>query len=159
MPELRILKLGKKHYPALVDIWAEAVRATHYFLSGPDFDYFYSRIATEYLPAVELYGAFPALGPQADTCLGFMGLGEKTGNTLLHVEMLFVSPAWHGRGIGKRLLQHAKNMAAIVKVDVNEQNTGAVEFYLKQGFEIMARSPHNPGGKPYPLLHLCYSAQ
>jgi len=39
-------------------------------------------------------------------------------------------------------------------LDVNEQNTQALGFYLHQGFEIVGRSPKDGLGQPYPLLHM-----
>ncbi len=40
------------------------------------------------------------------------------------------------------------------EVDVNEQNTQALDFYLRRGFHVVGRSPLDGQGRPYPLLHL-----
>lgn len=156
MQHLEIKELGPEYYPELVDIWAAAVRATHHFLSADYFGHIHARLASDYFPVVRLYGAFCAAGPSAPECLGFMGLGREGANTAVSVEMLFINPAWHRRGIGRALLDHAKSLGSPVILDVNEQNGGAVAFYLKQGFEITGRSPLDASGKPYPLLHLCF---
>ena len=50
------------------------------------------------------------------------------------IEMLFVAPPAFGRGIGTKLLRHAVETLGACEVDVNEQNAGAVEFYLRRGF-------------------------
>lgn len=152
MGKIEIKKLGEEYYAALVEIWAEAVRATHHFLSEEDFNYFHARIGAEYLPSVRLYGAFQT----GSECLGFMGLREDDKKSELHVEMLFIRPGWHRHGLGRALLDFAKARAKSIFLDVNEQNTGAVDFYLNQGFEIIGRSALDPGGKPYPLLHLFF---
>lgn len=154
MPEIVIRPLGAEYHGRLAEIWAEAVRATHHFLSEEHFNYFHARIASNYLPAVALYGAFAA--GSARICLGFMGLARENDGAPLRVEMLFVHPAAHRRGIGRALLRHAKGMGGPLVLDVNEQNPGAVDFYLSQGFEIIGRSALDSGGKPYPLLHLHY---
>lgn len=160
MPEIKVRKLGPEHYARLVEIWAAAVRATHDFLSEEDFNYFHARIAAEYLPNVELYGAFTGAAPEGpESCLGFMGLARPepgAENSPISVEMLFVDPQAHRRGIGRTLLNHAKGMSGKLLLDVNEQNGGATDFYLHEGFVITGRSPLDPGGKPYPLLHMCF---
>jgi putative acetyltransferase len=40
------------------------------------------------------------------------------------------------------------------KVDVNEQNIKAVNFYKKSGFEIIERSEKDDQGRNYPLLRM-----
>ena len=56
--------------------------------------------------------------------------------------------------IGGRLLSYAVTQLDATLVDVNEQNTQAVGFYLHQGFEVIARSALDSTNKPYPLLHM-----
>lgn len=154
---VEIRPVGEEYYALLVEIWARAVRATHHFLSEADFDYFHRRIATEYLQNLTLYGAFPAEPATGAECLGFMGLAGGGEGGPLHVEMLFVDPARHRSGVGRALLNQAKALSREVLLDVNEQNGEALAFYLTQGFEVTGRSALDPGGKPYPLLHLRYA--
>ena len=40
------------------------------------------------------------------------------------------------------------------QMDVNEQNTKAVEFYRKFGFETYERTEKDDEGKGYPLLRM-----
>ena len=156
MPQIDVRPLGGEYYPRLVEIWAAAVRATHHFLEEEDFKYFHARIASDYLPNVTLYGAFAAGGAQSRAgCLGFIGLAREAESAPLHVEMLFVDPPAHRRGVGRALLNLAKGLSGEVLVDVNEQNQGAVNFYLREGFEVIGHSPLDPSGKAYPLLHMC----
>ncbi|WP_313419020.1 hypothetical protein [Sphingobacterium multivorum] len=42
----------------------------------------------------------------------------------------------------------------VYKVDVNEQNQQAVDFYLKKGYQLIGRSTVDGMGKSYPILHL-----
>jgi putative acetyltransferase len=53
------------------------------------------------------------------------------------IEMPFVDPPFHGRGIGRRLVGHAVGAWSSTAVDVNEQNKDAVGFYLRLGFEVV----------------------
>lgn len=80
--------------------------------------------------------------------LGFLGLSAD------NIEMLFIRPDVRGKGIGKKFLQFAIHEKRIKKVDVNEQNPQAVGFYIHNGFEVTARSPLDPQGKPFPILSM-----
>jgi putative acetyltransferase len=81
--------------------------------------------------------------------LGFVSLNARK------VEALFVDPVFMGQGAGSRLLQHARQLkGSPLTLDVNEQNPGALAFYLKQGFTVTGRSPVDGMGLPFPLLHL-----
>lgn len=40
------------------------------------------------------------------------------------------------------------------RVDASEQPSDAVPFYLSRGFQIVGRSPVDPQGRNYPLVHL-----
>jgi len=70
--------------------------------------------------------------------------------------MLFISPDAQGHGIGSALCQYAIEYLGATKVDVNEQNPRAREFYEKMGFSFVNRSELDGQGKPYPILHLKY---
>lgn len=128
----------------LVDIWLAAVRATHHFLTEDDIQFFLPQLRDLHIPALEVHVAEGEDGQ----LLGFAGLDGA------NLEMLFIDPIHHGRGIGKRLVDHAVALKGRLKVDVNEQNPGALAFYLKCGFTQIGRSELDGSGKPFPLLHL-----
>lgn len=67
--------------------------------------------------------------------------------------MLFVKDAVRGTGIGSALLADAL-AHGVTKVDVNEQNPGALGFYLSKGFVQVGRDELDGDGRPYPTLHL-----
>lgn len=71
--------------------------------------------------------------------------------------MLFVNAESRGKGFGKFAVDYIINILKIYKVDVNKQNTEAVDFYLKQGYQRIGYSETDGMGKPYPLLYLEYS--
>ena len=139
-----VSKIAPSEYPAIVTLWEASVRATHDFLQEEDILFFRPLILNEYLKAVDLN----CVRDDKGLILGFSGVAE--GN----LEMLFVHPDTSGKGVGKTLLIHAIKNQLITKVDVNEQNPKALEFYLKNGFKIISRSELDGAGKPYPILHL-----
>jgi putative acetyltransferase len=127
----------------IIELWELSVRVTHYFLVEKDIDY-YKKIINKYLDNINLYAVRDNIGK----ILGFMGTSKNT------IEMLFVHPKEIGKGIGKLLINYAVNELKIKKVDVNEQNEQAIEFYKKMGFCVMNRSALDNEGLPYPLLHM-----
>ena len=139
-----IREAKKEDSARLVDIWRDAVVATHDFLSSDDVSFYYGQLRDIYLPALEVWVAEEPAGRMA----GFIGLSENK------VEMLFVDPAQHGKGIGRALLGHAETLKGTLLVDVNEQNPAAHAFYLKYGFEEVGYSALDGSGRPFPLIHM-----
>ncbi|WP_277425213.1 GNAT family N-acetyltransferase [Leucobacter chromiireducens] len=134
---------GAVEYPALQEIWRSAVRATHDFLDPADFARIDALLPAAYFPAVTLVVAELDGAP-----VGFAGVADGS------LEMLFVADPVRGRGIGGALLDHAVAQLGVTAVDVNEQNPGALGFYLSRGFARVGRSEHDGDGRPYPILHL-----
>lgn len=133
----------KKDYSVLVDIWESAVKATHDFLSDDDFE-FYKKHIYIYFEHVSLF----VYRNENGEAKGFLGISEDS------IEMLFVDNKSRGTGIGKLLLDYAVNRLNAQKVDVNEQNTQALEFYYHFGFKEVGRDEYDGEGKGYPILHL-----
>ena len=103
-----------------------------------------SLILAHYFDAVDLRVA----KCDSDNIIGFIGVAEE------NIEMLFVAPEFFNQGIGSHILQYAIENQQAKKVDVNEQNPAAVGFYQHLGFRIVARSPLDGQGQPFPLLHM-----
>jgi putative acetyltransferase len=143
-PQAGISPIHAADFPRVLEVWEASVRATHHFLTEADIQFF-KPLVRDGLPHV------PQLACVRDDegqVAGFIGMeGDK-------VEMLFVHPAWRGQGIGRRLLAYAVGMCGATMVDVNEQNTQALGFYLQMGFEVVGRSALDSTGKPFPLLHM-----
>ena len=144
MSDLHITPVSTEEYPRLLDIWEAAVRATHHFLREEDIAEFRPIVIEQAFPAVKLACA----RTDAGDIIGFVGTADGK------VEMIFIDPVHHGRGIGRSLMAHAIEHERATDVDVNEQNPDALAFYQRLGFEIVSRSPVDSLGKPFPLLHL-----
>ena len=131
----------------LLRIWEDSVRATHHFLSDAEI----SEIK-KYVPEA-LSGVEHLIVAENDSgnIAGFMG----TKSTRL--EMLFLSPAERGRGIGKRLVEYGILNYGIDEVTVNEQNPQAVCFYEHMGFKTYKRHDLDEQGNPYPLLYMKFT--
>lgn len=70
------------------------------------------------------------------------------------IDALFVDPDWFGKGVGRALLEQALTRAATIRLDVNEANTQARDFYRRMGFVEIGRSEKDGAGMPYPLIHM-----
>ncbi len=78
----------------------------------------------------------------------YMGLSDDM------IEMLFVLPSEQGKGYGSALLNFAFEEKHIRKIDVNEQNTKAYQFYINRDYHTVVRDEVDADGKPYPIIHL-----
>lgn len=139
-----LIPAGPLDYPALISLWEASVRATHHFLKEEDILFFRPLILNTYFDAVNLLCKKDEKG----IITGFLGTSND------NIEMLFIDPAFRGKGIGKELLSHAINRLGIRKVDVNEQNEQAIGFYKRFGFEVTGRTETDSLGKPYPILNM-----
>lgn len=143
MDAFAALPAGPADHDELLAVWEASVRATHGFLAEADIRALAPLVRDEYFGQVELF-CVRAEGE----ILAFMGVA---GNRL---EMLFVRPDRFRQGLGALLLRHAVRKLGVREVDVNEQNPGALAFYLRQGFRVAARSELDGQGRPFPLLTL-----
>ena len=135
-------------FPRALEIWRAAVDATHGFLTPEDRAAIDIMVERDHLPNVDLWVATDADG----AVQGFLGMGED------EIDSLFVDPAMHGRGYGSALVDHALSLVPGAKVDASEQALQAVAFYERRGFERTGRSPTDPMGRPYPLIHFRHPA-
>lgn len=142
--DMDIRKAREGDYPALICIWEQSVRATHHFLSEQDIGTLLPIVRDQALSNLEVW----VLCDEAVEPIGFMGLDNN------RLEALFISPASFRRGYGKIMLEHARKLKGPLQVDVNEQNPGAMAFYLSNGFKLAGRSATDSLGLPFPLLHL-----
>lgn len=129
-----------------VQIWRDAVDATHDFLTPEDRAAIEAEVRS-FLPAAPLWLAVDA----DDRAIGFMLLDGSS------MEALFIDPAHRGAGVGRALVAHALERHPVLTTDVNEQNEQAVGFYERMGFTPTGRSDRDGQGRAYPLIHLRFA--
>lgn len=61
---------------------------------------------------------------------GFIGLNNE------YVEGVFVSEGMQSHGIGKALLNYAKDKRSKLLLNVYQKNTRAISFYQREGFDV-----------------------
>lgn len=147
-PAVRIRAGTPADVPRALEIWRDAVDATHGFLTAADRVEIDRLVAEDFLPHVEMWLAVD----DADWPLGFLVMDGEM------IDALFVDPAHHGQGVGTRLVEHALTLAPKALVDASEQAANACAFYEARGFVRIGRSASDPQGRPYPLIHYRYAA-
>jgi putative acetyltransferase len=140
---ITIRRMRPGEHVRAVQIWADAVDATHGFLTRED-RVVIGREVAEFLPGAPLWLAVDG----DDRAIGFLLMNDS------HMEALFIDPLHHGRGVGRALVDHATTLYAAITTDVNEQNGRAVGFYRRLGFVPTGRSDRDGQRRPYPLIHL-----
>lgn len=130
-------------FSKIISLWERSVEATHHFLAKEDLE-FYKSLVPRFFPQVNAMYIFEEEG----IIKGFLGVSEE------EIDMLFVDSKYFGQGIGKQLLMYAIEELKLSKIDVNEQNMNAYEFYQHFGFRLVGRTETDGFGKPYPILHL-----
>lgn len=111
------------------DVWLSSWRATFDFEPGhPDEDV-RSWLATELVPVTE---AWVAVDP-SERLVAMMALSGTM------VEQLYIAPDWIGRGLGRRLIELAKERRpAGLDLHCFAVNGRARRFYERHGFEAVA---------------------
>lgn len=140
---ITIVKYVDQDREQILNIWEKSVLATHDFLNPDDFEEIKQLVQTFNFNDFEVFCL-----KQNDKVAGFIGLVERK------IEMLFLSPEYIGKGLGRKLTDFALTVLQANKVDVNEQNINAVNFYKKIGFITYERTEKDDQGKEYPLLRM-----
>ncbi|WP_323054059.1 glutamine-hydrolyzing GMP synthase [Helicobacter sp. MIT 21-1697] len=132
---------------ALLDLWEDSVRASHYFLN----DKHIAEIRLEVKSTLQSSQNIITAKDKEDF-LGFIGVEKDC------IEMLFVAPKAFKKGVGKALIKEAMNRYLKdykrIQVNCNEQNTQGLSFYQYLGFEKRGRSAKDSKGRAFPIVHL-----
>ena len=119
-----IRELQRDDINKVADIWLDTNIKAHHFIPA---QYWKSNFESvkEALSYAEVYVY------EHDTEIqGFIGLNNE------YVEGIFVSGEMQSKGVGKILLNYAKEKKHKLLLNVYQKNTGAISFYQREGFEI-----------------------
>lgn len=121
----------------LLDVWYRASLIAHSFL-GEEFLASERRdVAGHWLPMAETM-VYEADG----RVVGFLALiGNEVG-------AIFVDPDYQGRGMGRALMDRARESRPFLELNVFEANTVGRSFYDAYGFELVDRHIHQASGQP-----------
>ena len=125
---------------AVMQIWLNTNIQAHSFISA----YYWQNnfdIVKGMLPHAEIYVHEDNCTKQMD---GFIGLNNS------YIEGIFVKETMQSKGIGKQLLNHAKEVKSTLKLSVYQKNEKAIKFYLREKFKIQSEKlDDNTGEKEF----------
>lgn len=125
----------------VADIWLDTNRKAHAFIPASYWEHNFASVK-EMLPQAEVYVYENDKGIQ-----GFLGLSGE------YIEGIFVSEGAQSRGIGKHLLNHAKDRKSALRLNVYQKNVRAIRFYRREGFQIRRSGLDAATGEPdYEML-------
>lgn len=128
----------------LFEVWDKSVRETHLFLSDSEI-----KDISRYIPqALSSIAHLIVAFNDENNPVAFMGIEDRK------LEMLFVSPQYRGKGLGKQLIHYGIENYSINELGVNEQNPQAKKFYEHMGFQVYKRTDMDEQGNPYPILYM-----
>lgn len=142
---MQIRQYENRDLESVLDSWEVATRLAHEFMT----DYF---IAQERKNVAEVYL------PNTDTWVAELD-GEVKGFIALmgnEVGAIFLQPNFHGKGIGKALMDKAQELHGDLEVEVFRENSIGREFYSKYGFQPLEEKLHEPTGQQ--VLRLKFTA-
>ena len=120
---------------AVIDVWFHSSRVAYSFLSDDFFDSERQEIRDRWLPIAETL-VFEDEG----RVVGFLSLiGNEVG-------AFFVAPDHQGRGIGRRLMDHARDSRPLLELNVFESNALGRRFYAAYGFVAVSDHIHEATG-------------
>ena len=136
-----VRKLRNADVNKVADIWLDTNMKAHYFIPT---QYWKSNfeLVKELLLQATVY-----IYEDNQEIQGFIGLNDE------YIEGIFVSDEMQSQGIGKILLNYAKDKRNKLLLNVYQKNTQAISFYKRAGFEIQYSGlDESTGEKDYVMV-------
>ena len=128
----------------LLRIWQSSMESSHHFLTKEDIGALRPAVKRNLVTIGGLYGFCNDEG----RLLAFMGVHGDM------IEMLFVREGFFRQGIGGTLVRYAIQSLQVRRVDVNDQNRAAADFFQHMGFSVTDTSKEGRFGNYFPILHM-----
>lgn len=133
---LEIRQYGSADLEAVLHSWEVATRLAHEFMTDGFIAQERRNVAEIYIPNADVWVA-----EVRGEVRGFVALmGNEVG-------AIFVQPDFHGRGVGRALMDKAQELQGDLEVEVFEVNEIGRRFYSKYGFELLEEKRHGPTGQ------------
>ncbi len=128
----------------VLSAWENASKIAHSFLTREFIDKERNNIPNMYLPIADTW-----VVEVEGTTIGFISLlGNEVG-------AIFVEPAFHGLGLGRAMMDKAREIHGNLEVEVFKENSIGRTFYSGYGFTLMHEKTHEETGNR--ILRLRYS--
>ena len=130
-----IRELRKADINRVADIWLDTNIKAHYFIPAQ-----YWKSNFELVKGL-LLQATVYIYEDNQEIQGFIGLNDE------YIEGIFVSAEMQSQGIGKILLNYAKDKRNKLFLNVYQKNTRAISFYKREDFEVQYSSMDEATGE------------
>lgn len=118
---------------AVVSVWRGASERAHFFLSTEFLDSEAENVRNVYPKFAEIW-----VKEMDGHVVGFIALiGCEVG-------AIFLNPKYHGRGIGREMMDFAVRKKGAVTLDVFKDNVMGRKFYDRYGFKTVGEYLHEP---------------
>jgi len=132
-----IRRADERDLDPMVDIWYRASVSAHDFIDAAYWTANRAAMRETYLPMAENW-VVEAAGEVAGFC-------SLAGDRLAAI---FVRPGIQRRGLGGRLLEHAKSLRERLELFVYAENDSALAFYRRHGFRVVGEGVDAATGHP-----------
>ncbi|MGZ2368179.1 N-acetyltransferase [Ancylomarina sp. YFZ004] len=126
-----IRKYKNSDIEEILEVWYQASRMAHPFLDADFMGMEKRNIRDIYIPNTSTW-----VFEKEELVLGFISMmGNEVG-------AIFVRPDYHGKGIGRQLMDFVSDFHDEMEVEVFERNSVGRTFYDKYGFELLEELVH-----------------
>ena len=125
-----IRQLQNKDIDKIMGIWLESTIYAHKFISKEYWNENYNIVKDVYIPMSKTF-----VYEDNDDIRGFISVINND-----FIGALFVEKNYQSQGIGKSLIDYAKNLYDNLSLAVYKENEKALEFYKKMGFKIISEN-------------------
>lgn len=126
----------------IMEIWLDGNISAHPFIDESHWRQNFDTVKSV-LPNAEVY-----VYEEDGEILGFIGMDAE------YIAGIFVAQGHRGQGIGRQLIAKVKRKKRL-SLHVYEKNTGAVAFYLAEGFHIKSSMTEKETGEMEHLMVFC----
>lgn len=134
----------------IVDIWMEASLLAHHFIPASYWKENEGAMRSIYIPSCDTY---VYEDEESQEVIGFLSMKET------YLAALFVAPAMQGKGVGKKLMDYAKQLSSQITLCVYSKNIRSVNFYKKEGFTpVKERIETNTNEKEWVMTYAYLSS-
>ncbi|MBV1894978.1 MAG: GNAT family N-acetyltransferase [Rhodobacteraceae bacterium] len=121
---------------SIISVWRSASAVAHPFLSDSFMDQGEQDIRNIYLKFAET-----SVTVVNNKVVGFIAMAED------EIGGLFLSPDFHGQGLGRDMVDLVRESNSSLKVEVFEKNAIGRRFYAAYGFQGTETYLHEPSGE------------
>ena len=142
---MKIRQYSDSDLESVLSSWEVATRLAHPFMTDEFIAQERKNVTEIYMPNTETW-----VVEIEGNVEGFIALmGNEVG-------AIFLQPKFHGKGIGKALMDKAQEIHGNLEVEVFKENPIGRKFYSQYGFVLVEEKFHEPTGQQ--VLRLQYIA-